>query len=156
MLAHHHPLQPQHRQKCVQYNVHPQYGMGRGGPSRNSDLGIRFVAVGRIVDRVIVASHAHHSGGDAVAQRYFAVAVRVLNSANTVEKYPRLTVTDRDAGTVHYDTNQNCIFLLVTAPDYPQRVAFKCAPNLSHLWRLTCSKSTSSPVHTHSSLGTGA
>ena len=55
---------------------------------------------------------------------------RVLGSPQTVEDYPRLTITDREVGTIHYDTSRTCIFLVVTAPDYPQRIAFKCLADL--------------------------
>jgi len=45
-------------------------------------------------------------------------------------RYPRLTVTDREAGTVHYDSDATAIIVVVTAHDYPQRVAFKCIADI--------------------------
>eukprot|EP00316_Scyphosphaera_apsteinii_P013509 CAMPEP_0119312710 /NCGR_PEP_ID=MMETSP1333-20130426/26966_1 /TAXON_ID=418940 /ORGANISM="Scyphosphaera apsteinii, Strain RCC1455" /LENGTH=206 /DNA_ID=CAMNT_0007317367 /DNA_START=29 /DNA_END=646 /DNA_ORIENTATION=+ len=101
----------------------------RGSGGSSSGDGLRFLAAGRSCDRVIIASYAHHSDS-AAAQRYHAVTQRVLGSANTIERYPRLTVTDRESGTVHYDTDQTCIFLIVTSPEYPQRIAFKCLGEL--------------------------
>jgi len=92
--------------------------------------GVRYLAVGRIADRVLVSTYSSPDTDSSSVQRYQAVTMRVLSSANTIERYPRLTVTDRDAGSVHYDTGQASIFLVVAAPDYPQRVAFKCLADL--------------------------
>ena len=93
------------------------------------ESGVRFLAVGRVSDlsdRVLCATYAH--GCDtATAQHFHSVSTRVLASTSTIDQYPRLTVTDRDAGTVHYDTSEGSIFLIITSPEYPQRIAFKCA-----------------------------
>ena len=92
--------------------------------------GIRFVAVSRAADRVLVAAYSHKLSSSSKADPFVAVVTRVLGSPQTVEDYPRLTITDREVGTIHYDTSRTCIFLVVTAPDYPQRIAFKCLADL--------------------------
>ena len=94
--------------------------------------GIRFLAMGRSADRVLVASYAHRSDSALSARRFQAVVSRVLAGAATLDHYPRLTVTDREAGTVHYDTDASlgAVFLVVTTPNYPQRLAFRCLAEL--------------------------
>ena len=69
---------------------------------------------------------------------------RVLGNPQTVEDYPRLTITDREVGTIHYDTSRTCIFLVVTAPDYPQRIAFKAQPTSKHAFRAHSASSCTS------------
>ena len=59
-------------------------------------------------------------------QKLLAVVSRVLASASAVNQYPRLTVTDREVGAIHYDTSRGFVYLIVTEMDYPQRTAFKC------------------------------
>ena len=92
--------------------------------------GVRFAAVSRAADRVLVASYTHKLHNSSKADPFLAVVTRVLGSPQTVEDYPRLTITDREVGTIHYDSSRTCIFLVVTAPDYPQRIAFKCLADL--------------------------
>ena len=105
------------------------------GRAHSSDAGIRFLAVARIVDRVVVASYTHvdssRRGESSSSQVYADVLQRVLKSQQTVEQNPRLTITDREVGTVHYDTDgSTAIYLAVTAFEYPQRTAFKCLADL--------------------------
>ena len=105
------------------------------GRAHSSEAGIRFLAVARIVDRVVVASYTHvdssRRGDSSSSQVYADVLQRVLKSQQTVEQNPRLTITDRDVGTVHYDTDgSTAIYLAVTAFEYPQRTAFKCLADL--------------------------
>ena len=84
---------------------------------------IRFVAVGRSADRVIVASHCAWTQG-APAAKIQSVCQKVLSS-DKVGEYSRLTITDREVGTVHYDSDESCVYMAVTATDYPQRHIFK-------------------------------
>ena len=59
-------------------------------------------------------------------QQLHSVISRILSSTSAVDQHPRLTVTDRQVGTVHYDTERSFVFFIITDADYPQRIAFKC------------------------------
>lgn len=49
---------------------------------------------------------------------------RVLHSGR-VEEHRRLTITDKDVGTVHFDSDRSCVYLIICSREYDQRVAFK-------------------------------
>lgn len=92
----------------------------------SDDPTIKFLAVGRAFDRVILATYAARSEGSVATQQLHAVISRILCNTSAVDVHPRLTVTDRQVGTIHYDTERSFVFLLITESEYPQRVAFKC------------------------------
>ena len=87
--------------------------------------GTRLIAVARLWDKCIVAVHVHRCGDDA-ARHLRAVGGQVVKSVSTVQAHPRLTITDQKAGTIHYETDEHAIYVLVTEPSYPQRTAFRC------------------------------
>ena len=87
--------------------------------------GTRLIAVARLWDKCIVAVHVHRCGDDA-ARHLRAVVGQVVKSVSTVQAHPRLTITDQKAGTIHYETDEHAIYVLVTEPSYPQRTAFRC------------------------------
>lgn len=91
--------------------------------------GVRFIGVARIWDRVLIASHRYdlNSGN---FQEQQALAIKVLGSQRATQNHPRLTVTDRDHGSLHYDSDREFFYLVITVPDYPQRLAFKCLKEL--------------------------
>ena len=89
---------------------------------------VRFLAVARMEDRVVVASYTH--GSSSRHDLHTGVLQKVLRSQKTVTDNPRLTITDREVGTVHYDTDRSAIFVAITAFEYPQRLAFKCIGEL--------------------------
>ena len=96
--------------------------------------GVRFLSVARMLDRVVVASYTHVAGSSKNDQ-YAEVLHKVLKSSKTVADNPRLTITDREVGTVHYDTDKYAIYVAITAFDYPQRTAFKCLSELKSRFR---------------------
>lgn len=49
---------------------------------------------------------------------------KVLRSGR-VGEHTRLTITDRDVGSIHYDSDPVCLYLVICAREYPQRAAFK-------------------------------
>ena len=55
-----------------------------------------------------------------------------MSSPKVVDR-PRLSINDKDLGTAHYDCNGEYIYVLVTAPSYPQRTAFKLLGEVSKL-----------------------
>merc|ERR1712139_444172 len=99
--------------------------MGSSKIAMAATLGnIRFVAVARRGDaKTMVASFLYHQG-ELTAAKYEAVATKVFKS-DRIQEYSRLTITDKEAGAVHYDTDKDCMYLVITAPDYPQRTVFK-------------------------------
>lgn len=42
-----------------------------------------------------------------------------------VGEHLRLTITDKDVGTIHFDSDPDCLYLAICAREYPQRAAFK-------------------------------
>jgi len=89
--------------------------------TRRTPLGVKCLAVGRTFDRVLVAIYS-----DGSASQLQAVIARILCNTDAIDQHPRLTVTDRHVGTVHYDTERGFVFFCVTDESYPQRAAFKC------------------------------
>ena len=41
----------------------------------------------------------------------------------------------QEAGTIHYETDSDCVYLLVSTPSYPQRTAFQCLDELKQNFR---------------------
>lgn len=89
---------------------------------------VRHCAVGRLSDRAVVANYVHCNQG-AMPARFHAVVDKVLRS-NRVMDHPRLTITDKEVGTLHYTTDRLAIYIVITAPEYPQRTAFKLLDEL--------------------------
>lgn len=89
--------------------------------------GVKFVAIVRRLDGVIVASYAHKpEGGDAKTGE--ALVNQVITSPGTAQ-YSRLTVTV-PSGAFHYDTSACFSYCCVAGANYPQRLAFKCLTEL--------------------------
>lgn len=84
---------------------------------------VRHCAVGRLSDKVVVANYVHCNQGGMPAH-FHAVVDKVLRSSKVAE-HPRLTITDKEVGTLHYVTDARAIYIVITAPDYPQRTAFR-------------------------------
>lgn len=49
---------------------------------------------------------------------------KVLRSGR-IGEHTRLTITDREVGSIHYDSGPTCLYLVVCAREYQQRTAFK-------------------------------
>ena len=59
--------------------------------------GIRFVAVSRAADRVLVAAYSHKLSSSSKADPFVAVVTRVLGSPQTAVSYTHLTLpTNRE------------------------------------------------------------
>lgn len=96
--------------------------------------GTRLLAVARRWDKCTVAVYVHRCSDDA-ARHLRAVVGQVVKSAATVQAHPRLTITDQKAGTIHYETDEHAIYVLVTEPSYPQRTAFRCLDEFRQRFR---------------------
>jgi len=89
-----------------------------------STINVRFLGVARLKDRVPVAWHTSVSTRNESAALFEAKFKRLLTSDKLTE-YDRLTVVDRDAGTIHFETGRECLFVAICSPEYSQRIAFK-------------------------------
>lgn len=90
---------------------------------------IRFLAVARVWDRTLIASHRHATSGRSLQDQQ-ALTLKVLSSQRATQNHARLTVTDREHGSLHYDCDREYYYIAITEPEYPQRVAFKCLKEL--------------------------
>jgi hypothetical protein len=104
--------------------------MGRaGGASSSSSMeaGVRYLGVYRLSDRASVASYCHAL--DSSLDEIESKVLQVL-TANATQTHPRLSVSDRDVGTIHYETNRYAMFIAVTVSSYPQRTVFQCIKDM--------------------------
>jgi hypothetical protein len=66
--------------------------------------GVRFLGVVRQWDRTLICSHRHGANGRGLQDQQSLVH-KVLG-AHASETHLRLTVTDRDHGSLHYDSDR--------------------------------------------------
>lgn len=85
---------------------------------------IRYVAVARLSDRVPVAEFCAADSRDLPKSLLDDKLERVLRSGR-VGEHSRLTITDREVGSIHYDSDPGCLYLVVCSKEYQQRMAFK-------------------------------
>jgi Synaptobrevin/Regulated-SNARE-like domain len=83
---------------------------------------IRYVAICRLHDRISVAEYC--ATDSLPKSRIIEKLQRVLRS-DRVTEHKRLTITDRDLGCIHYDSDPACLYIVVCNKDYAQRLAFK-------------------------------
>lgn len=84
---------------------------------------VRFLAVARVGDRVIVATHAPSNAGAGERARMEDKARMVLRSDRVADQ-KRLTINDREVGAIHYECDAATLYMAVTEAEYPQRTAF--------------------------------
>ena len=97
--------------------------------------GTRLLAVARRWDKCTVAVYVHRCSDDAARHLRAVVGQVVKSAATVVQAHPRLTITDQKAGTIHYETDEHAIYVLVTEPNYPQRTAFRCLDEFRRSFR---------------------
>lgn len=85
---------------------------------------MHYVAVARLSDKVMIADHMMVDSREISHKLIDDKRERVLHSGR-VGQHRRLTITDRDVGTIHYESDPECIYMLMCASDYDQRTAFK-------------------------------
>lgn len=85
---------------------------------------VRYVAVARLVDKVTVADFTAIESREISPKLLEEKRERVLHSGRVGEHH-RLTITDKDVGTIHFDSDPVCIYLAVCSREYQQRAAFK-------------------------------
>lgn len=85
---------------------------------------VRYVAVARLGDRVPVAEYCATESHDLPQSLLLDKLQKVLRSGR-VGEHSRLTITDREVGSIHYDSDPACLYLVVCSKDFEQRIAFK-------------------------------
>ena len=82
---------------------------------------VRFLAYGRLTDGLVMASHKSIRAPDACQE----TASKVLESGN-LKPNAQLTVTvTAEIGTLHLNAGGNDVIAVVTAPEYPRKLAFR-------------------------------
>lgn len=71
---------------------------------------IRYLAVARIADKVPVADLCNVDSSSLPRSLFENKLGRVLSSGR-VEEHGRLTITDKDVGSIHYDSDPACLYL---------------------------------------------
>lgn len=64
----------------------------------------------RIADRVPVAEYTHVTTAELPKSLFEDKLSRVLASGR-IEEHGRLTITDNDVGSIHYDSDPSCLYL---------------------------------------------
>lgn len=82
------------------------------------------MAVARLNDRVPVAEYCAADSRDLPQALLDDKLEKVLRSGR-VGEHSRLTITDREVGSIHYDSDPACLYLVVCSKDFQQRMAFK-------------------------------
>ncbi|CAN8065421.1 unnamed protein product [Agarophyton chilense] len=85
---------------------------------------VRFVAVARLADRVPIALYSATSSSQLPSKLLHDKLEKVLRSGR-IGEHTRLTITDRDVGSIHYDSDPLCLYLAVCSREYQQRTAFR-------------------------------
>ena len=88
--------------------------------------GVRHLSILRTYDRVVVARHTHDLR-DGASDTYASLITRVVEAA---PNHARLSITDGGNGTMHYHSSADAMYVAVSAPEYPQRLAFKALSEL--------------------------
>lgn len=83
---------------------------------------VRYVAVARLNDRVSVADYC---ASKELPKELLDMKLEKVLRSDRVREHARLTITDRDAGSIHYDSDPACLYLVVCSKEYQQRMAFK-------------------------------
>ena len=84
--------------------------MFRGARENETPPGIRFLGVARQYDRCLIASYRHDTSGSKIEEQQ-ALVQKVLGSARATDNHPRLTVTDREHGSLHYDSDREYFYI---------------------------------------------
>jgi len=92
--------------------------------------GVRFLCVVRLSDRVLVGHYCHNHAHQPTLEKEIESKISQVLVANAAQIHPRLSVADKDIGTIHYETDRYAMYLAVTMADYPQRTAFRCLADL--------------------------
>ncbi|CAN8068594.1 unnamed protein product [Agarophyton chilense] len=85
---------------------------------------IQYIAAARVADRCRFAQHVVQSSKQSSPVLYEQKFDKILDSTQLIHNN-RLTITDEHVGHIHYEADPALIYLIITAPSYPQRTAFQ-------------------------------
>lgn len=85
---------------------------------------ILYVGIARIRDRLSISEFCAVDLADVPSSLMHGKLKKVLSSER-VREHNRLTITDREVGSIHYDSDLSCIYFVIARRDYSQRTAFK-------------------------------
>lgn len=85
---------------------------------------MRYTAIGRIQDRVLIATYHHYTTG-APASKYLAVAQKVLNSDKVLSQQSANVPNAVDDASCLMQTDKKYMFIAFVSKDYPERTAFE-------------------------------
>eukprot|EP00696_Hemimastix_kukwesjijk_P000030 gnl/Hemi2/10059_TR3485_c0_g1_i1.p1 gnl/Hemi2/10059_TR3485_c0_g1~~gnl/Hemi2/10059_TR3485_c0_g1_i1.p1 ORF type:complete len:213 (+),score=48.22 gnl/Hemi2/10059_TR3485_c0_g1_i1:79-717(+) len=88
---------------------------------------VLFCAVMRLSDKELLGFYVHSPSG--LDQQYERVAMQVGGS-NRIAQTPKLSIVDKDLGTLHYDSDQTNVYMVMVSSKYPQRTAFRLLEDL--------------------------
>lgn len=86
---------------------------------------VRYIAVARVADKTPVATQSFCGASHSITTPLLDDKLDRVLSSGRMNEYGRLTITDQDVGSIHYDSDPACLYMVITAKDYPQRLAFK-------------------------------
>jgi hypothetical protein len=96
---------------------------------------VRYCVVARIADKTVVASYFH--GPDSGRLTAYEASVKKVLQAARIDERPKLSITDRELGTIHYDSDAECVYMVVTSSEYPQRTAFMMLAEFKDTFKAT-------------------
>merc|ERR1712216_987689 len=85
---------------------------------------VRYTAIGRIQDRVLIATYHHHTTG-APASKYLEVAQKVLNSDKVLSQQSANVPNAVDDASCLMQTDKKYMFIAFVSQTYPERTAFE-------------------------------
>lgn len=85
---------------------------------------IVYMGVARVPNKQILVSCVAVESKEQTIKQLDAKLSRVLEGGR-VDQHDRLTIADKDVGSIHYEADPALLYLVITAQSYPQRTAFK-------------------------------
>lgn len=92
---------------------------------------IRYVVVARADDKMVLTTF-YHGLNEFNYLDCRESSQKVLLTIQVLER-PKLSVINKHAGTIHYESDEKCIYMVTTSFDYPQRAAFLFLDELKQL-----------------------
>lgn len=71
---------------------------------------MRFLAVARVPDKTVVGTFVTNESRG-LPQALMEEKVRVVLSSGRMSQHSRLTITDKDCGSIHYDSDAACLYV---------------------------------------------
>mmetsp|Transcript_23091 Transcript_23091/g.54740 ORF Transcript_23091/g.54740 Transcript_23091/m.54740 type:complete len:231 (+) Transcript_23091:44-736(+) len=85
---------------------------------------VRYTAIGRISDRVLVATYRHYSAGP-TAEKYLAVSQKVLNSDKVLSQQSANVPNALEDSSCLMQADTKFMYIVFVEKSYPERTAFE-------------------------------